>query len=261
MTLRPIGEITPDQGRAIALIATDMDGTLTIAEKFTPALLQALEAAQAAGLPVLIVTGRSAGWVSGLCHYLPIVGAIAENGGIFYDAAHPDGDVLSPIGDRTLHRQALAVQFTALQQQFPHLQASADNAFRITDWTFDVQGLSDAAIATLADHCTAHGWGFTYSTVQCHIKLPQQDKAQGLRTVLARHFPHIDPATLLTVGDSPNDAPLFNPAHFPQSVGVANVRHYCDRLPHPPAYLTIHPEGRGFCELLDHLLQVRRFTP
>jgi hydroxymethylpyrimidine pyrophosphatase-like HAD family hydrolase len=75
--------------------------------------------------------------------------------------------------------------------------------------------------------------------------------------VLTRHFPHLDPATLLTIGDSPNDAPLFNPAHFPQSVGVANVRPYCDRLPHPPAYITTQPEGHGFGELLNHLLQLR----
>jgi hydroxymethylpyrimidine pyrophosphatase-like HAD family hydrolase len=231
-----------------------MDGTLTIAEKFTPALLQALATAQAADLPVLIVTGRSAGWVSGLVHYLPIVGAIAENGGIFYDADHPDGEVLSPIGDRTLHRQALAVQFATLQQQIPHLRPSADNNFRVTDWTFDVQGLSETEITTLANHCTAHGWGFTYSTVQCHIKPHHQDKANGLRAAQTQVFPHIPLDRILTVGDSPNDAPMFNPAIFPLSVGVANVLHYRDAIAHLPAYITTQSENLGFAELVDWLL-------
>ncbi len=66
------------------LIATDMDGTLTQRGKFTPALLQALDDLAAIGTKVLIVTGRSAGWVSGLVSYLPVAGAIAENGGLFY---------------------------------------------------------------------------------------------------------------------------------------------------------------------------------
>ncbi|MBC6434493.1 HAD family hydrolase, partial [Nostoc sp. HG1] len=66
----------------IRLIATDMDGTLTRRGKFTPALLQALEDLAAAGnIKVLIVTGRSAGWVSGLSAIMPVAGAMAENGG------------------------------------------------------------------------------------------------------------------------------------------------------------------------------------
>ena len=76
------------------LIATDMDGTLAQQGKFTASLLHALEDLSAADIPVLIVTGRSAGWVSGLATYLPVAGAmapatgkqIAENGGLFYPA-------------------------------------------------------------------------------------------------------------------------------------------------------------------------------
>lgn len=46
----------------VRLVATDMDGTLTIAHKFSTCLLEALEALAAAGIPVVIVTGRLAGW-------------------------------------------------------------------------------------------------------------------------------------------------------------------------------------------------------
>ena len=61
----------------IRLIATDMDGTLTQSGKFTPALLQALTDLTAANIQVIVTTGRSAGWVSGLATYLPVDGAIA----------------------------------------------------------------------------------------------------------------------------------------------------------------------------------------
>jgi len=36
-------------------------------------------------IDIIIVTGRSAGWVEAVANYLPIQGAIAENGGLFYD--------------------------------------------------------------------------------------------------------------------------------------------------------------------------------
>jgi hypothetical protein len=78
----------------LKLIATDMDGTLTQRGKFSPALIQAFENLAEANIQVLIVTGRSAGWVSGLVNYLPIAGAIAENGGLFYQAGNEEAIVL-----------------------------------------------------------------------------------------------------------------------------------------------------------------------
>ena len=38
----------------------------------------------------LIVTGRSAGWVSAISSLMPIVGAIAENGGLFYPSGNSE---------------------------------------------------------------------------------------------------------------------------------------------------------------------------
>ena len=58
----------------IRLIATDMDGTLTQGEKFDAKLLQVLTQLSAAGIDVLISTGRSAGWVQAIATYLPVVG-------------------------------------------------------------------------------------------------------------------------------------------------------------------------------------------
>jgi HAD superfamily hydrolase (TIGR01484 family) len=238
----------------VRLVATDLDGTLTKAGRFTPRMLQALEAFTQAEIQVLIVTGRSAGWVSGFAHYLPIAGAIAENGGIFYANPVSQMEFLVDLADPALHRQQLAQQFSALQADFPDLQASVDNPFRITDWTFDLTGLSLAALQTLGDRCQQAGWDFTYSTIQGHIKLPAQDKATGLLQVLAQHFPHLSPAQVVTVGDSPNDESLFNQSLFPLSVGVANVMEYRDRLTHHPTYLTDAAEGDGFEQLSQCLL-------
>ena len=82
----------------------------------------------------------------------------------------------------------------------------------------------------------AQSMSFTYSTVQCHIKIPRQNKAAGLVKVLQQRFPELSPADIVTVGDSPNDESLFE-AQFPQSVGVANVAHY---LHFPGAFTDLH---------------------
>ncbi|MBD2123451.1 HAD family hydrolase [Trichocoleus sp. FACHB-262] len=237
----------------VCLVATDMDSTLTQNGKFTPTLLQALEQLAAAEIQVLIVTGRSAGWVGGLVNYLPTWGAIAENGGMFYASQTETPIALVTIPDLALHRQKLAQTFQRLQADFPQLQESADNRFRVTDWTFDIQRLSLPDIQAINAYCQDQGWGFTYSNVQGHIKPIEQDKATGLRQVLGQYFPEHTAQQVVTVGDSPNDESLFDADQFPLSVGVANVKHYADQLVHQPTYITPEPEGKGFCQLADWL--------
>ncbi len=238
----------------IRLLATDMDGTLTRRGKFTPALLQALEDLAAAGIRVLVVTGRSAGWVSGLVSYLPLTGAIAENGGLFYPASG-ETVALTPIPDCAEHRQQLETAFLRLKSMFPKIQESRDNRFRITDWTFDIEGLTDSDLDKMAFLCHEMGWEFTYSSVQCHIKPLGQDKAAGVVQVLRDYFPELTAAQVLTVGDSPNDESLFDASYFPHSVGVANVLEYTNQLNHHPAYVTAAAEGEGFCELAQLMLE------
>jgi HAD superfamily hydrolase (TIGR01484 family) len=241
--------------RNIRLVATDMDGTLTQEGKFTSALLQALENLAAAGIQVLIVTGRSAGWVSGLSSLMPVVGALAENGGLFYPSGNLESVALTPIPDLAKHRHSLASVFEKLQSQFPQIRESADNRFRLTDWTFDVAALTPDELQYLSHFCQQLGWGFTYSNVQCHIKPQGQDKAMGLLQVLREYFPEYSLSQIVTVGDSPNDESLFDQRYFPLSVGVANVMKYANQLQYQPAYVTTAAEGQGFCELSNYILQ------
>lgn len=240
----------------IRLVAADMDGTLTQQGKFTPALLQALEDLANTEIQVLIVTGRSAGWVSGLAAYLPISGAIAENGGLFYSGTDEAGEVLlTPLPEPVVHRQQLAKMFQHLQTQFPQIKAARDNRFRVTDWTFDNQDLSPTQMQQMGALCERQGWGFTYSNVQCHIKPPEQNKGTGLLTTLSAVTGlQYRPEQILTVGDSPNDESLFNSKVFPRSVGVANALVYKEQMKYQPAYVTAAAEGLGFCELVSYLL-------
>ena len=250
----------PSQGLGpIRLVATDMDGTLTQKGVLAAPLLEDLQRLQEAGIDVVITTGRSAGWVSAIAHYFPVAGAIAENGGVFCATGGAAGDYRLFDGaiaaDGAAHRQALGELFAALKALVPRLRPSMDNAFRLTDWTFDVADLTPAELQTLGERCRELGWGFTYSTVQCHLFKPAQTKGNAIAQLHQERYPHLPLAALLTIGDSPNDESLFEP-RFPCSVGVANLRHYLPRLQHRPRYITQGDEWAGFHEVAERLLAV-----
>jgi HAD superfamily hydrolase (TIGR01484 family) len=248
--------LTLDRLTDIRLIATDVDGTLTREGKFTTELLQAIDLIRAKGIELLLVTGRSAGWVSAVNNYLPVAGAIAENGGVYFDRNGSGFDFITRIDSIEEHRAELANRFWELQSRYPQIEESSDNQFRITDWTFDVAGLTDLELGEIAVQCQQWGYSFTFSTVQCHIKPPLQDKGVAILHVLKQYFPQITPQQIVTVGDSPNDASMFDRALFDRSVGVANIQHYAAQLAHQPQYVTKLPEVAGFCELVN-LLKTR----
>ena len=241
----------------IRLVATDMDGTLTSAGQFAPELLQAFARLRAHSIEVMLVTGRSAGWVSGLVNYLPVVGAIAENGGLYISRPTLEPLILPDIPRMSTHRDRLLALFDKLKVRYPNLRPAADNRFRITDWTFDLEALTAADLAWMQQTCAEHTMGFTYSNVQCHIMIKRQNKAAGLTEVLRQQFPRLSSAEVVTVGDSPNDESLFDPAQFPRSVGVANVAHYLPVLAYQPTYVTASAEGAGFVELVNKLTAAR----
>ena len=72
--------------------------------------------------------------------------------------------------------------------------------------------------------------------------------------MLSNHFPELNSQQVLTIGDSPNDEAMFDADLFTISVGVANVRHYQDKMLHLPKYITQASEFAGFQELAQQLL-------
>ena len=264
---------TSDWMDTIRLVACDMDGTLTLQGKFCDRLLSLLQRLEAAKIPTFIVTGRSAGWVSGLVEYLPIAGAIAENGGIFFSADYPQGlplVELAPMGEDNRnsvpqsaittpyhqHRQQLSELFVGMQSQWPQLVPSADNPYRLTDWTFDKNDLPDDVLGEMTQYCLDRGWGFTYSSIQCHLKRIEQSKQAGLLQVISLGMETpLSGSDMLTFGDSPNDETLFDVSVFPYSVGVLNLKPYLSTLKHQPRWLASQAEFLGVSEVLNLLLE------
>lgn len=256
--MRPLDELDPAGCRGVF---SDIDDTLTHGGVVTLEAYTALHRARAAGLRVVLVTGRPAGWAEVLASLWPVDAAIAENGGIaylrrggrlerlYFETTDPAEDArrLAAVGDDVL-------------RSLPFARRADDSGLRITDIAFDVgenQQLArdqiDAITARLRDH---HGARTLVSSVHAHGFFHGADKAKMSARVghalwgdreaeVAAHYAF--------VGDSPNDQAAF--AFFETSIGVANVQRYADRLNPPPRFVTPSPYGRGFAEAIDALLR------
>jgi hydroxymethylpyrimidine pyrophosphatase-like HAD family hydrolase len=266
-------------------LVADVDDTFTVGGHLHPAVLAAVARAAAAGIELVLNTGRPAGYGAALLSYLPHVSAvIVENGGAWLDRGAPAPGPRSAAGS---DHGELPLQFAlpppidlrerlvALRQRVADrlgllLRPTADSAYRVTDHTAVrtlPPGAAGAAVLAQLSEAVAEesaGQGsILASSIHIHFMLDgdqPRSKARGTAALLAQRGV-ADPAAELArwavaVGDSANDASLFAPGCFALSVGVANIERYLPELGAlRPRHLTKAAEGLGFCELIDDLLR------
>ncbi len=245
-------------------VFTDIDDTLTTDGIVTPDAWQALAELKSAGLQVIPITGRPAGWSQPFAQSWPVDAIVAENGAVAL--VHPQGQPL-----RKLYQQDCATRranFERMQQvlvrierDIPGARRSQDSAGRETDIAIDhseFAHLPQPVIDAVADLMRAEGMNATVSSIHINAWYGEHNKLSGARWIL-RELWGRDLDTELDrwvyVGDSANDQVMFE--HFRHSVGVANLRRFADQLQHPPRYITQGERGAGFAELVWHLLKAR----
>jgi len=254
--------------RSVRGVFTDVDDTLTHHGALVPAAFAALVRAREAGLRVVPVTGRPAGWAAVLAATWPVDAVIAENGGVAFVRQVVDGRVSleelwwepePPV--RARHEAALSSLCAQILAAEPTARVSQDQWLRRTDLAFDIgetQTLPPETVSRIIAQIEAAGAKSAVSTVHAHASFSvgeSPDKARMLTRLATRWGQDLDGDDrhhYVFVGDSPNDQAGF--AHFPLSVGVANVQRYAAQLHPPPTYVTVAEGGHGFAELVATLL-------
>jgi hypothetical protein len=249
----------------VEAVFTDVDGTLTTGHHLRSHSLRALERLAAAGVRVVLVTGRPAGWGEAWARTLPVEGVIVENGGLYFRRTVRGAlrkVYVQPRRVREANRRRLVSELERAMARVPGARLSMDSRYTEVDLAIDhSEGarLRAAAVDALEAHLRARGVQAVRSSVHVNCWLGRFDKASTVRHFLAHVWGQrlrAQDGRWVYVGDSFNDAPLFKA--FPLSVGVANVRQVLGQLAHPPAYVTRAAEGRGFEELARALLAQRR---
>ena len=264
--MKALAEFPALQRRQIRNLLCDIDDTLTTDGRLTAAAFGALEALHAAGLRVVPVTGRPAGWCDHIARMWPVDGVVGENGAFYfrYDRAshamrrrYAEDDAV-----RAANRSRLDAIGERIVAAVPGCAISADQHYREADLAIDfcedVPRLGDSAIQRIVTLMQENGLTAKVSSIHVNGWFGSYDKLGMSKTLFAECFGcNLDSADGETafIGDSPNDAPMF--AHFEHSVGVANVQAFAGRIASQPAWITREHSGAGFCEFANALLTAR----
>lgn len=264
--MQPLSQCPKATLAAIETVFTDIDDTLTADGRLPAIAYQALENLSKAGIAVVPVTGRPAGWCDLIARLWPVDGVIGENGAFYFRY-----DRQLKIMNRVYHqspqeRATNQAKLEKLKQTIiaavPGADISADQAYReidlAIDFCEDVEPLGKEAIHKIVrlfeeagatakiSSIHVNGWFGTFDKLTMTTRFAN-DLGLGDITKNSDRF--------LFVGDSPNDAPMFHA--FRTSIGVANVQNFANEMSHLPSWITDNPGGQGFAELANQLLDAR----
>jgi HAD superfamily hydrolase (TIGR01484 family) len=253
-----ISELTGE----IRALFSDLDGTLTTRGRVEAETYVALERLGDAGIPVVLVTGRPAGWGQAIAALVPFAAVVAENGGVTFVREGLGFKKVYGVPPASLPEWRRRMQAAAVEvmQQIPGARLSSDSRYRevdlAIDWNEEAR-LSREEADQVVEMLRGHGFTAVRSSVHVNFGPPSFDKLSACKTVVSRVLagdPN-DLAPYVYVGDALNDAPMF--AGFERSVGVANIRRWWDELSHKPRFLTEKEEGAGLREVVAHVLAAR----
>jgi HAD superfamily hydrolase (TIGR01484 family) len=247
-------------------VFVDIDDTLTTDGKLTAEAYAALASLHAAGLLVVPITGRPAGWCDHIARMWPVDAVVGENGAFYFAYDRATRRLVKRFREadavRADHRDRLAAVRNRILAEVPGTALASDQRYReadlAIDYCEDVPRLGDDAVDRIVAIMREAGMTAKVSSIHVNGWFGVYDKLGMTRTLMQERAGvdlDRDRARYVFVGDSPNDAPLF--AYFPLSVGVANVRRFAARLEHAPAYVTARESGAGFSELAARLRAAR----
>jgi HAD superfamily hydrolase (TIGR01484 family) len=247
-------------------VLTDIDDTLTHEGRLPALAYEALERLHQAGLIVVPVTGRPAGWCDLIARQWPVDGVVGENGAFWfrYDdrSKRMIRRFMRPDKEWRADRRRLEAVATQVQRDVPGTALASDQGYRSVDlaidFSEDVPPLGPDAVARIVTAFEAAGATAKVSSIHVNVWYGTHDKLSTSLNFLAEVF-GLDGAAarerIVYVGDSPNDEPMFG--FFPNAVGVANVSEFFGRMSALPAYIARGRSAEGFAELADLLIAAR----
>ena len=261
---KPITQLERSVCAALTGVFCDIDDTLTTDGRLVPSAFQALARARDAGLRIIPVTGRPAGWVDQIVRLWPVDGCVGENGGLWFSLE--DGRLVrrfaQPAEERARNKERLAQLAREIPREVPGAGIASDQPYReldlAIDFCEDVPPLGDDAIDRIVAAFERAGATCKVSSIHVNGWFGAFDKLAGCRSFVRDHFGEdLDGQRerWLYVGDSANDEPMF--AAFPHAVGVANVQRFLPRMKAWPAYISRAEGGAGFAEIMALVLDRR----
>ncbi len=268
-TPRPIRFIDPAFCQRLRIFFTDIDDTLTDGGRLPVASLEAMYRLERAGVAVVPVTGRPAGWCDHMARMWPVRAVVGENGAFYFSLDRKRRLMrrvfLQAERERRQSLRTLGALARRITRRFPWVTTAADQSFRLTDHAFDLcedrTPPTPEQLQALCAFLGARRPGPQYKISSIHLNMwwGEYDKRTCLLRLLddlAGEDERVFPEDCLYIGDSPNDEPLF--AALPVTAAVANIQRFLPELHDPPHFLAEGESAAGFLETVNIILDKRR---
>lgn len=265
--MQPLKDMDLEKLAAIKFVLADIDDTLTLNGRLPAAVYTALEKLHGAGIILVPITGRPAGWCDHIARMWPVDGIVGENGAFYFYYCPEEQRMIRRYAKSDPERQRDRDRLTALSHTiltaFPEVRIAADQAYRETDLAIDicedVAPVPVASVVKVKEMFEAAGAKAKVSSIHVNGWFGEYDKLSMTRNLFLEVFSlDLDAVKgqVIFIGDSPNDMPMFH--YFPNSVGVANVLQYLDKSASHPAWIASQIGGEGFIELAEAILRVKQ---
>lgn len=255
--MRPVLEMTPAEAARIRFVLFDIDDTITTAGKLTAQAYSALWALADAGLRLIPVTGRPAGWCDLILRQWPVCAVIGENGAFVLHCVRGGWPETFTHPNAPADAQArLAALRDAVLAAVPGCRIARDQFCRkydlAIDFCEDAPRLPLSAAEEIRRVCEARGAHAKISSIHVNAWFGDYDK-RSMAELFFREVLREDAVSQsIFFGDSPNDEPMFSA--FPLACAVANIAPFAARMAHLPPYVASLPGGAGFAEAAAHIL-------
>ncbi|KYG64432.1 HAD family hydrolase [Bdellovibrio bacteriovorus] len=246
----------------LQFLLTDIDDTLTDEGLLGPEAYTALWKLHEAGIHVIPVTGRPAGWCEMIARVWPVSGIVGENGGFYfrYHGKKMHRHFFFDEKTQSENRKKLNALEKEILQKVPGCDLASDQFCRLMDLAIDfcedVPALPRTEVQKIVDIFHSHGAQAKVSSIHVNGWFGAYDKLTMSLKFLQKEFSvTADEAKKVCgfSGDSPNDEPMF--AYFPHSFAVANIQNFIDQIKNKPTYVTQQRGGLGFTEIANAILK------
>ncbi len=264
--MKPLEHLSVETCRNLTGLLTDIDDTITTDGQLPASAYAMLERLSDAGLLVIPITGRPAGWCDMIARFWPVAGIVGENGALAfrYDRKLKKMFRFHAVDEqrREENRQKLNRLAKTILADVPGSALASDQHYREADLAIDfcedVPALPDSDVQRIVDHFLNVGATAKVSSIHVNGWFGDWDKLTMSKKFFASEF-DIDLAAdrdrFVYCGDSPNDAPMFE--FFPNACGVANVADFSGKMDALPAYIASSRGAEGFTEIGNRILTAR----
>ncbi|MDX9799709.1 MAG: HAD-IIB family hydrolase [Spirochaetia bacterium] len=265
--IAPVSEIPKELCKNLKYLFADIDDTITTNGKLPASTFEAIWKLYNAGIKIVPVTGRPAGWCDHIARMWPVAGVVGENGAFYYSYNPDQKKVIRKYLQSADERKQGRVKLDRIKErvlnEVPNAGIASDQEFRIADLAIDfcedVPPLSQKEIDKICSILDEEAAVYKISSIHINCWYGDYDKLTCFNLFLKDHTGKELKAMqdyILFAGDSQNDEPMFEA--LKHTIAVANIKKFLPIMEHYPAYVTEKNDADGFFEASQIILAKRK---